>query len=49
MGRRPVALVSAAFVTLFAFPVFWLVDTGSVVLLWIAMCLWTFGAGALYA
>jgi len=48
VGRRPVALASAAFVTLFAFPYFWLVDTGSVALLWLAMCLWTFGAGALY-
>jgi MFS transporter, MHS family, shikimate and dehydroshikimate transport protein len=48
IGRRPVALASAGFVTLFAFPFFWLVDTGSVALLWLAMCLWTFGAGALY-
>jgi MHS family shikimate/dehydroshikimate transporter-like MFS transporter len=48
IGRRPVALASAAFVTLFAFPFFWLVDTGSVALLWLAMCLWTFSAGALY-
>lgn len=48
IGRRPVALASATFVTLFAFPFFWLVDTGSVTLLWIAMCLWTFSAGALY-
>ena len=35
VGRRPVALASAAFVTLFAFPYFWLVDTGSVALLWL--------------
>jgi len=48
IGRRPVALGSAAFVTLFAFPFFWLVDTGSVALLWIAMSVWTFSAGALY-
>jgi MHS family shikimate/dehydroshikimate transporter-like MFS transporter len=48
IGRRPVALVSAAFVTLFAFPYFWLVDTGSVGLLWVAMSVWTFSAGALY-
>jgi MFS transporter, MHS family, shikimate and dehydroshikimate transport protein len=48
VGRRPVALASAAFVTLFAFPYFWLVDRGSVALLWLAMGLWTFSAGALY-
>ncbi len=48
IGRRPVAIASAAFVTLFAFPFFWLVDTGSVALLWLAMSLWTFSAGALY-
>src|SRR3712207_8412135 len=33
---------------MFAFPFFWLVDTGSVALLWVAMSLWTFSAGALY-
>jgi MHS family shikimate/dehydroshikimate transporter-like MFS transporter len=48
IGRRPVALASAAFVTLLAFPFFWLVDRGSVALLWVAMSLWTFSAGALY-
>ncbi|HEY6580397.1 MAG TPA: MFS transporter [Rubrobacter sp.] len=48
IGRRPVAIASAAFVTIFAFPFFWLVDTGSVALLWLAMSLWTFSAGALY-
>jgi MHS family shikimate/dehydroshikimate transporter-like MFS transporter len=48
VGRRPVALASAAFVTLFAFPYFWLVDRGSVALLWLAMGLWIFSAGALY-
>ena len=47
-GRRPVALASAAIVTLLAFPYFWLVDRGSVALLWVAMSLWTFSAGALY-
>jgi MFS transporter, MHS family, shikimate and dehydroshikimate transport protein len=48
IGRRPIALASATFITLFAFPFFWLVDTGSVVLLWVATSLWTFSAGALY-
>lgn len=48
IGRRPVALGSAAVVTLFAFPFFWLVDTASAPLIWLAMCTWTFSAGALY-
>ena len=48
IGRRPIALASTVFLTLFAFPFFWLVDTGSVVLLWVATSLWTFSAGALY-
>ena len=48
IGRRPVALASATAVTLLAFPFFWLVDRGSVALLWVAMSLWTFSAGALY-
>jgi MFS transporter, MHS family, shikimate and dehydroshikimate transport protein len=48
IGRRPIALASAVFLTLFAFPFFWLVDAGSVALLWVATSLWTFSAGALY-
>ena len=48
IGRRPVALGSAAVVTLFAFPFFWLVDTASAPLIWLAMSFWTFSAGALY-
>jgi MFS transporter, MHS family, shikimate and dehydroshikimate transport protein len=48
IGRRPIALASTAFLTLFAFPFFWLVDTGSVALLWVATSLWSFSAGALY-
>jgi MFS transporter, MHS family, shikimate and dehydroshikimate transport protein len=48
IGRRPVALASAAVVTLFAFPFFWLVDTAQAPLIWLAMSIWTFSAGALY-
>jgi MFS transporter, MHS family, shikimate and dehydroshikimate transport protein len=48
VGRRPVALWSAAFVFLLAYPYFWLVNTGAPPLIWAAMSLWTFAAGALY-
>jgi MFS family permease len=47
-GRRPVALWSAAFVAVLAYPYFLLVDTTVPVLIWIAMGVWTFAAGALY-
>ncbi len=48
IGRRPVALWSAAAVALLAYPYFFLVDTTVPVLIWLAMCVWTFAAGALY-
>ncbi len=48
VGRRPVALWSAAVVFLLAFPFFWLINTEAPPLIWAAMSLWTFAAGALY-
>ncbi len=39
IGRRPVYLAGAAFVALFAFPFFWLIDTRSAPLLWLAVVL----------
>lgn len=39
VGRRPVCMGGAAFVALFAFPYFWLLDTESSVLIWLAMVL----------
>lgn len=48
VGRRPVALWSAAFVALLAYPYFLLVDTTVPGLIWLAMGVWTFAAGALY-
>jgi MFS family permease len=48
VGTRRVAIWSAACVFLFAFPYFWLIDTGKPVFIWIAMSAWMFGAGALY-
>ena len=37
IGRRPVFMVGAACMALFAFPLFWLVDTGSPVLILLAL------------
>jgi MFS transporter, MHS family, shikimate and dehydroshikimate transport protein len=48
IGKRPVALWSAAIILLLAFPFFWLINTEAPVLIWLAMSLWTFWAGALY-
>ena len=39
IGRRPVYMGGAVALLLFAFPFFWLVNTGSVVLLWLAFVL----------
>lgn len=38
-GRRPVYLFGAVFSIFFAFPFFWLMDTGSPVLIWLAIIL----------
>jgi MHS family shikimate/dehydroshikimate transporter-like MFS transporter len=37
VGRRPVFLFGAVFTAVFAFPFFWLIDTGSPVLLFVAL------------
>src|SRR5262249_11476766 len=39
LGRRPVYLAGALFLGLFAFPFFWLVDSGAPVLIWLALAL----------
>jgi MHS family shikimate/dehydroshikimate transporter-like MFS transporter len=39
VGRRPVYLFGAVFSLLFAYPFFWLVDTGSAPLIWLAIVL----------
>jgi metabolite-proton symporter len=39
VGRRPVYLFGAIFTGAFAFPLFWLLDTGSTPLVWLAMFL----------
>jgi MFS transporter, MHS family, shikimate and dehydroshikimate transport protein len=37
LGRRPVYLFGAAVTALFAYPLFWLLDTGSTPLVWLAL------------
>ncbi len=37
VGRRPVYLFGACVTALFAYPLFWLIDTGSTPLLWLAL------------
>ena len=37
VGRRPVYLFGACFTGLFAYPLFWLLDTGSTPLVWLAL------------
>jgi MHS family shikimate/dehydroshikimate transporter-like MFS transporter len=44
IGRRPVCIAGAAFTALFAFPFFWLIDTGRPLLVGVALLL-VFGVG----
>ncbi len=48
LGRRPVYLAGALFLGLFAFPFFWLVDSGVTALLWLALCLGLTATAAMY-
>jgi len=43
VGRKPIYLVGALFVTLSAFPYFWLLESGSTALVWTAMALAVLG------
>ncbi len=50
IGRRPVYMFGAGFLVLFAFPFFWLMDTGVVLLIWLAIVLgFAIGNGAMFA
>lgn len=48
VGRRPVYLLGALFTGLFAFPFFWLVDTGHPLLIWLALILGLTAVAAMY-
>jgi MFS family permease len=48
LGRRPVYLAGALFQGLFAFPFFWLVDSGVPALIWLALTLGLTATAAMY-
>lgn len=48
VGRRPVYLGGSIFLALFAFPFFMLVETGTTVLIWLAIILGLVGHAAMY-
>ena len=48
VGRRPVYWGGALFLLLFAFPFFWLVETGTIALVWLAIVLGMVGHAAMY-
>jgi MFS family permease len=47
-GKRPVAIGGAAGLFLFSYPYFWLIDTRSPAMIWLAMSTWLALAGMLY-
>jgi MFS family permease len=48
IGRRPVYLCGAIFLAAFAFPFFWLIETGIVAVVWLAIVLGMMGHAAMY-
>ena len=48
VGRRPVMLAGAAFLALYAFPLFWIVNTGSAALIFLALAIGFFGSAAIF-
>jgi metabolite-proton symporter len=48
VGRRPVYLGGALFLVLFAFPFFWMVDSGNTMVIWLAIVIGLIGHAAMY-
>ena len=48
VGRRPVYLGGAIFLALFSFPLFWMVNTGNAVVIWLALTIAVASLGAMY-
>jgi MFS transporter, MHS family, shikimate and dehydroshikimate transport protein len=48
VGRRPVMLAGAAFLALYAFPLFWLVNTGNATLILLALTVGFLGSSAIF-
>ena len=50
VGRRPVYLFGAVFTAIFAYPLFWMLDTGSTPIIWLALVVaFVFCHAAMYA
>jgi MFS family permease len=47
-GRRTLCLAGSAFTALMAFPIFWLIDSKSAILITLALCLAQFATGLVY-
>ena len=48
VGRRPIYLAAAVFLGLFTFPMFWMINTGSAPVIWLALSIATASLGAMY-
>lgn len=48
IGRRPVYVAGAVFLVLFAFPFFWLIETGNTLLIWLSIVLALIGHSLMY-
>jgi MFS family permease len=48
VGRRPVLFGGGIFMLAYAYPMFWMVNTGEPMIIWLAMSLGLFAFGALY-
>ena len=48
IGRRPVYLAGTVFLVLFAFPFFWLIETGDTLLIWLSIVLALIGHSLMY-
>lgn len=48
IGRRALCLAGGIFTVVMTFPIFWLIDSKSVVLITLALCLFQFGCGLVY-
>lgn len=48
IGRRPVYMAGAVFLVLFAFPFFWLIETGETLWIWLAVVLALIGHALMY-
>ena len=48
VGRRPIYIAAAIFLALFTFPMFWMINTGSAPVIWLALSIATASLGAMY-